>query len=70
MRRRMFLKDAGVVDAGGQGLYTILEGALHYLKGEVEHIRLRNPMMIASSVPLPVRLSQMAVSEVPYGYCT
>ena len=22
------LKDAGVVDAGGQGLYTILEGAL------------------------------------------
>ena len=25
------LKDAGVVDAGGQGLYTILEGALRYL---------------------------------------
>ena len=28
------LKEAGVVDAGGQGLYTILEGTLHYLKGE------------------------------------
>ena len=34
------LKEAGVVDAGGQGLYTILEGALHYLKGDVEELRL------------------------------
>jgi len=64
------LREAGVVDAGGQGLYTILEGALHYLKGETEQIQLRKPQMVASSVPLPVRLPQMAVSEVPYGYCT
>jgi len=64
------LREAGVIDAGGQGLYTIMEGALHYLKGETEQIQLRKPMMIASSVPLPVRLPQMAVSEVPYGYCT
>ena len=64
------LREAGVVDAGGQGLYTILEGALHYLKGETEQIQLRKPMMIASNIPLPVRLPQMAVSEVPYGYCT
>ncbi len=28
------LKSAGVVDAGGQGLYIILEGMLHYLRGE------------------------------------
>lgn len=28
------LKSAGVVDAGGQGLYIILEGMLHYLHGE------------------------------------
>ncbi|MFC1902721.1 DAK2 domain-containing protein [Chloroflexota bacterium] len=64
------LKEAGVVDAGGQGLYTILEGALHYLKGEGEQIQLRKPMMVASSVALPSRLPQMTVSEVPYGYCT
>jgi len=64
------LKEAGVVDAGGQGLYTILEGALHYLKGEHEQIKLRKPMMIASNVPLPVRTAQVANSEVPYGYCT
>ncbi len=28
------LRDAGVVDAGGQGLYVILEGMLRYLRGE------------------------------------
>jgi len=64
------LKEAGVVDAGGQGLYTILEGTLHYLKGEAEQLQLRKPLMIVSSVPLPVRLPQMAMGEVPYGYCT
>lgn len=64
------LREAGVVDAGGQGLYTILEGALHYLRGETEQIQLRKPQMVASSVPLPARMPQMAVSEVPYGYCT
>ncbi len=30
------LKECGVVDAGGQGLYTILEGALQYLRGQAE----------------------------------
>jgi len=64
------LREAGVVDAGGQGLYTILEGALHYLKGETEQIQLRKPQMIASSMPLPARLPQVAAGEVPYGYCT
>jgi DAK2 domain fusion protein YloV len=66
------LKDAGVVDAGGQGLYTILEGALHYLKGETEQLKLRRPWMVASSIPLTTRAPQMvgAMDEVPYGYCT
>ena len=65
------LREAGVVDAGGQGLYTILEGALHYLKGETEQMKLRRPWMVASSVPLTARVPQMVgVEEVPYGYCT
>lgn len=64
------LKEAGVVDAGGQGLYTILEGALYYLRGERELIELRKPVMVASSIPLPSRIRQTAQSEVPYGYCT
>jgi dihydroxyacetone kinase-like predicted kinase len=29
------LREAGVVDAGGQGLYVILEGALRYLRGDL-----------------------------------
>ncbi|MDO9333617.1 MAG: DAK2 domain-containing protein [Dehalococcoidales bacterium] len=65
------LKEAGVVDAGGQGLYTILEGALHYLKGETEQMQFRKPQVITSSEPLTLRLPKMiAADEVPYGYCT
>ncbi|MDD5339580.1 MAG: DAK2 domain-containing protein [Dehalococcoidales bacterium] len=65
------LKDAGVVDAGGQGVYTILEGALRYLKGETELMRLRKPQMIVSDMPLTVPLPQaIGVDEIPYGYCT
>jgi DAK2 domain fusion protein YloV len=65
------LKESGVVDAGGQGLYTILEGALHYLRGEAEQIRFRKPQMIASSVPLTGRPPEMiAADETPFGYCT
>jgi fatty acid kinase len=65
------LKDAGVVDAGGQGIYTLLEGALRYLKGETEQMRLRKPQIIVSELPLSVPLPQVAgVDEVPFGYCT
>jgi DAK2 domain fusion protein YloV len=65
------LMEAGVVDAGGQGLYTILEGVLHYLKGEMEQLKLRRPWMVASSIPLTAKAPQMVgAEEVPYGYCT
>ncbi|MDZ4230262.1 MAG: DAK2 domain-containing protein [Dehalococcoidales bacterium] len=65
------LKDAGVVDAGGQGLYTILEGALRYLRGETEQMQFRKPKIIASNILQAVRLPQMLTTEeVPYGYCT
>jgi len=65
------LREAGVVDAGGQGLYTILEGALRYLRGEAEQMQFRKPQMIASSIPLTVRLPQVvAANEEIYGYCT
>jgi len=68
------LKESGVVDAGGQGLYTIFEGALHHLKGEAEQLKLRKPWLVASSVPLAAKAPHMvgagAIPEVPYGYCT
>jgi DAK2 domain fusion protein YloV len=65
------LMEAGVVDAGGQGLYTILEGILHYLRGETEEIQQARPGIIISNTPVAARTSQMiAADEVPYGYCT
>jgi uncharacterized protein len=63
------LKDSGVVDAGGQGLYTILEGALRYLRGEGEQMQFKKPQIVASSVTVPARMTQN-VKEVPFGYCT
>ncbi|MBN1366416.1 MAG: DAK2 domain-containing protein [Dehalococcoidales bacterium] len=65
------LLEAGVVDAGGQGFYTILEGMSNYLKGESEQMQFRKPWIITSSMPTPVRKTQAnTVPEVPYGYCT
>ncbi len=65
------LREAGVVDAGGQGLYTLLEGALRYLRGESEQMQFRRPQIIVSSIPLTARpLEMIAADEVPYGYCT
>ncbi|UCH42427.1 MAG: DAK2 domain-containing protein, partial [Dehalococcoidales bacterium] len=65
------LREAGVVDAGGQGLYTILEGALRYLRGEAEQMQFRKPQIIASNIPQMGKLPQIpSVDEVPFGYCT
>jgi len=65
------LREAGVVDAGGQGLYTILEGALHYLKGETEDFQSSKPGIIISDMAQLAKTPQMiAADENPYGYCT
>ncbi|HEX78635.1 MAG TPA: DAK2 domain-containing protein [Dehalococcoidia bacterium] len=68
------LKEAGVVDAGGQGLYTLLEGALRYLNGEAELMQFRKPQMITSNIPLTPMVftapERVAIEEIPFGYCT
>jgi DAK2 domain fusion protein YloV len=65
------LREAGVVDAGGQGIYTIFEGALRYLHGEMELLQLRKPQIIISELPFSPQTSPIAIfDEVPYGYCT
>lgn len=55
------LKEAGVVDAGGQGVYVILDGALRTVRGE----------------PIPETTDDLATvaiegfaGEQAYGYCT
>jgi DAK2 domain fusion protein YloV len=59
------LREAGVVDAGGQGLYVMLEGALHYLKQAEGESGLEDADMVLSA-PAAVQVEQ----EMEYGYCT
>jgi DAK2 domain fusion protein YloV len=65
------LREAGVVDAGGQGLYILLEGALRYLKGEMEAMQYNKPKIIAANIPVTAKAPQLNIEkEEPYGYCT
>jgi DAK2 domain fusion protein YloV len=67
------LREAGVVDAGGQGLAVMLEGVRRYVMGEVT-----DPLEIAPPEPIGVEHGMGAVSadflaateEELYGYCT
>ncbi len=55
------LKEAGVTDAGGQGLLYILEGALRFLKGEVVD---RDP----AGEKVPILQSTLGAETERYGY--
>ncbi len=58
------LREAGVVDAGGQGLFAILEGGLRYMKGESVETD-------GTTEPVAVRVdSTRAEGEKEWGYCT
>jgi DAK2 domain fusion protein YloV len=56
------LAEAGVVDAGGQGLYVILEGMLRHMRGEP----IAEDMDLSEAVDLVT--TGLAPSEVSYGY--
>lgn len=65
------LREAGVVDAGGQGIYVLMEGTLRYLEGTVEEMRYRRPQMVAADLPVGTQATTIATEpEEPYGYCT
>lgn len=57
------LREAGVVDAGGLGLYVIFEGFLRYLRGEVREAH-------ETPQPIPIEFPRVAIGERAYGYCT
>ncbi len=61
------LKEAGVVDAGGQGLYLMFAGMAHSLKGEGDNVILLAPVAPAS---VPPALQAARKKEKAYGYCT
>jgi len=63
------LREAGVVDAGGQGLYVLLDGALHFLKGEAGKMQCQKPHLVTAKQRFASKVAPIAEVEVPYGYC-
>jgi uncharacterized protein len=58
------LRDAGVVDAGGEGLYRVMQGALQYLVS-------RTPTKASTETPAAARVSALvAHEEAGFGYET
>ena len=67
------LREAGVVDAGGQGLAVILEGIRQYVSGEEMELReIAPPEPVGVEAGAGTVSSQFleAVDEELYGYCT
>ena len=59
------LKEAGVVDSGGQGLMQVIKGALDVFKGkEVEYT------VEKKSTGVSVSQAQIEEKEIKFGYCT
>lgn len=60
------LKEAGVVDSGGQGLMTVLQGAYDALMGkEIDYT-----IETAASPGGVVKISEQAEQDIKFGYCT
>ena len=65
------LMEAGVVDAGGEGLYILLEGALRFLKGELEDLQLKRHQMVSANISAAKSIHLISSDEEEaYGYCT
>jgi DAK2 domain fusion protein YloV len=70
------LWEAGVVDAGGQGVLVILDGVLHYLRGEEAEVELTPAQVTAvreaplARQPAFVAARAMPAEERQFGYCT
>ncbi|HET9495041.1 MAG TPA: DAK2 domain-containing protein [Chloroflexia bacterium] len=63
------LRDAGVVDAGGYGLWVMLDGMRRYAEGEeIEALPLETGM--GSALPAEMAESGVHVEHGEYGYCT
>ena len=60
------LREAGVVDAGGQGIYVLLEGIQSYLRGD----RIDEGDEQAYLVPSAPVMAQSNQDDPLYGYCT
>ncbi len=66
------LKEAGVVDSGGQGLMTVMKGALSSLKGEEIHLELEEAAAAKPETATSERKSrgEISTADIKFGYCT
>jgi len=65
------LKEAGVVDSGGQGLLILFEGALMYLDGENIQPETQKSHIIKAVTEESNQVEKIPDNEeLPYGYCT
>lgn len=64
------LKEAGVVDSGGEGLLTILEGAYDCLLGKNVNYDIKTGEGMVSSVSAGAKTEAIADVDIKYGYCT
>lgn len=61
------LKEAGVVDSGGQGLLEVFRGAIDgYLGKEIDYTQFEN----VSARPAVTKISAQAEADIKFGYCT
>lgn len=65
------LKEAGVVDSGGQGLMTVVKGALASLKGEEVVLDLGDQGAAKAEVPTERKSrGEISTADIKFGYCT
>lgn len=67
------LKQAGVVDSGGQGLMQVLKGCLDGLQGKEISLTVESapkPASASAAVSAPMDKSQIDTADIKFGYCT
>ncbi len=65
------LKEAGVVDSGGQGLMTVVKGALASLKGEEVTLNLGDQGAVKAEAPVERKSrGEISTADIKFGYCT
>ena len=68
---RPVLKEAGVVDSGGQGLMTVVKGALASLKGEEVVLDLGDQGAAKTEAPTERKSrGEISTADIKFGYCT
>ena len=64
------LKQAGVVDSGGQGLMVVMKGALKGMTGKAAEFSAAASFVSGEHEHISVDTSSLDTSEITFGYCT